>query len=81
MSDPKKVEGLNRGQMNIMKRFEKQNAERVSSLLKSNRRNTVTGLAITGFVLSVYGYTMFAVKQESILDDLDAPLVGSKAAS
>ncbi|XP_028311416.1 cytochrome C oxidase assembly factor 3b [Gouania willdenowi] len=43
----------------------KRNAMRLRS------RNRLTGLVIGGFVLGLFGYTIFSVKQEKILEELD----------
>jgi NADPH-dependent 7-cyano-7-deazaguanine reductase QueF-like protein len=74
MVDPKQMEGLSKSQINLMKRVEKENAERVEALLKMRRRNNWTGLGITAIVFSIYGYSMWAVKQEGFLDSLDEPV-------
>uniref|UniRef100_A0A8C6U360 Cytochrome c oxidase assembly factor 3 n=1 Tax=Neogobius melanostomus TaxID=47308 RepID=A0A8C6U360_9GOBI len=35
------------------------------------RRNVLTGLTIGAFVLSMFSYTIFSVKQEKIMDEID----------
>ncbi len=43
-------------------------------LSRYRRRNAIVGLCLLGGVLSVYGYSMFAVRQESLnLDDIVDP--------
>lgn len=61
-------------QLNYMKLMEKENMERVRKLKRIRHRNILTGLLLTGGVFSIYAYSMFAVKQENFLDDLDEPL-------
>ena len=44
------------------------------ALLRYRRRNLFLGLGLLAGVLGIYGYSMYAVKQESLdLDDLDKP--------
>ncbi|XP_073428403.1 cytochrome c oxidase assembly factor 3 homolog, mitochondrial [Dendrobates tinctorius] len=38
---------------------------------KLRTRNIITGLAIGGVVLGIYGYTFFSVSQEKFLDELE----------
>ncbi|XP_069608005.1 cytochrome c oxidase assembly factor 3 homolog, mitochondrial [Ranitomeya imitator] len=38
---------------------------------KLRMRNVITGLAIGGVVLGIYGYTFFSVSQEKFLDELE----------
>ncbi|CAN7984054.1 unnamed protein product [Ixodes hexagonus] len=66
-------------QLNYMKLMEKENMERVRKLKRIRHRNLLTGFLLTGGVFSVCilfadAYSMFAVKQENFLDDLDEPL-------
>ncbi|KAJ0001565.1 hypothetical protein NQD34_006585 [Periophthalmus magnuspinnatus] len=35
------------------------------------RRNLLTGLTIGAFVISVFSYTIYSVKQEKIMDEID----------
>lgn len=56
-----------------MKLIEKQNIERVQKLKRLKRNNILTGCLIGTGVLSIYLYSMFAVKQESFLDDFEEP--------
>jgi len=63
--------GVSRAQQLLMKKVEKDQAERVTKLNTLRTRNIRTGLLIAGSVLGIYAYTMFAVKQESILDELE----------
>ena len=42
------------------------------AMLRYRRRNWLVGLGLLAGVLSIYGYSMYAVKQESLdLDELD----------
>lgn len=64
---------LSPAQLNFMKLIEQQNLERVAKLERIRRRNAWTGLGLGALVLGIYGYSMFAVKQEKFLDDFDEP--------
>ena len=51
------------------------------AMMRYRRRNWLLGLGLLTGVLSIYGYSMYAVKQESLdLDDLDKP-VGQDSSS
>jgi hypothetical protein len=54
-----------------MKILEKQNIDRVSKLKRLRRNNLLTGFALLGGVLSIYAYSIVAVKQEKFLDEVD----------
>ena len=40
---------------------------------KVKRYHRILGLALGAFVLSIYAYTMLAIKQEKFLDDFEVP--------
>lgn len=45
------------------------------ALMRYRRRNWILGLGLLAGVLGIYGYSMYAVKQESLdLDELDKPV-------
>ena len=45
------------------------------ALMRYRKRNWFVGLSLIAGVLGIYGYSMYAVKQESLdLDELDKPL-------
>ena len=51
------------------------------AMLRYRRRNWLLGLGLLTGVLSIYGYSMFAVQQESLdLDELDKP-IGQESSS
>jgi hypothetical protein len=54
-----------------MKILEKQNIDRVTRLKRLRRNNLLTGVALLGGVLSIYAYSIFAVKQEKFLDEVN----------
>lgn len=62
-----------------MKVVEKQNLDRVLKLKKIRQRNLFTGIFLGTAVISIYAYSILAVKQETFLDDFEVPkLVPSK---
>ncbi|KAF2904698.1 hypothetical protein ILUMI_01480 [Ignelater luminosus] len=64
---------LKQVELDFMKHIEQQNLERVQKLKRIRRNNIITGCLLGVGVLSIYGYTMYAVRQESFLDDFDEP--------
>ncbi|XP_073464485.1 cytochrome c oxidase assembly factor 3 homolog, mitochondrial [Aquarana catesbeiana] len=64
--DPKK---LTPEQLEYIRRKEMAQWAKRSGKLRS--RNIITGLAIGGIVLGIYGYTFFSVSQEKFLDELE----------
>ncbi|XP_012284908.1 cytochrome c oxidase assembly factor 3, mitochondrial [Orussus abietinus] len=56
-----------------MKRIEEINTERVQRLMKMRRNNAITGSLLGLGVLGIYFYTIYAVRQESFLDDFEEP--------
>lgn len=71
-ADPKR--NLKPLEIDFMKLIEKQNVERVLKLKKTRKNNLITAVALGGTVLAIYGYSMFAVKQEKFLDDFEEPV-------
>ena len=64
---------LKQSEIDFMKVIEKQNLIRVAKLKALKRRNNLTGLIIGGTVISIYLYSMLAIKQEKFLDDFNEP--------
>lgn len=62
---------LSQAQLDYMKILEKQNIDRVSKLKRLRRNNIFTGVALLGGVISIYAYSILAVKQEKFLDEVD----------
>jgi hypothetical protein len=62
---------LSQAQLDYMKILEKQNIDRVTRLKRLRRNNLLTGVALLGGVLSIYAYSIFAVKQEKFLDEVN----------
>jgi hypothetical protein len=49
------------------------NSERYARERKLKKHKRIIGVILCAFVLSVYFYTMLAIKQEKFLDDFDVP--------
>lgn len=64
---------LKPSEVDFMRLIEKQNVQRVTKLRLQRKRNVYTGLIIGGTVISIYLYSMLAVKQERFLDDFNEP--------
>ncbi|XP_015516207.1 cytochrome c oxidase assembly factor 3, mitochondrial [Neodiprion pinetum] len=76
---PKIHEGKNFRKLTLveqeyMRLIEERNLERVASLKRMQRNNRYTGLALGALVLGIYGYSMYAVRQENFLDDFEEPV-------
>lgn len=56
-----------------MNKIKERNDERYLKEKKVKIHYRVTGSLLVLFVLSVYFYTMFAIRQEKFLDDFDVP--------
>lgn len=64
-----KQETLTREQIELTRRRDMAYWVKNSGKLRS--KNLITGLAIGGIVLGIYGYTFFSVSQEKFLDELE----------
>lgn len=67
------VTKLKPAELLYVKEIERKNLERVLKLQRTRRNNLITGGILGGIVLGIYGYSMYAVKQETFLDDFDEP--------
>lgn len=65
---------LKQAEIAYMKVIEQKNRERVQKLQNIAKRNRITGCAIGAGVFGVYLYSIFAVKQETFLDDFNEPV-------
>ncbi|KAM4692311.1 cytochrome c oxidase assembly factor 3 homolog, mitochondrial [Rhinophrynus dorsalis] len=64
-----KRDKLSPEQLESMRRAEMAQWNRKVGKLRG--RNLITGLAIGGIVLGIYGYTFYSVSQEKFLDELE----------
>ncbi|XP_066263161.1 cytochrome c oxidase assembly factor 3, mitochondrial [Euwallacea similis] len=58
----------------FIQRINKENQERVARLKRMKRNNIITGCILGGLAVAIYGYTIYAVKQETFLDDFEEPV-------
>lgn len=61
-----------------MKFVERQNLLRASRLNRMRTNARYTGLLLGAITLSIYGYSIYSIKQETFLDDFDEPEVTLK---
>nr|XP_023013668.1 cytochrome c oxidase assembly factor 3, mitochondrial [Leptinotarsa decemlineata] len=67
------ISKLRQRELHFIKEVEAKNLERVQKLMALRRKNLITGLLLGVGVLGIYGYSMYAVKQETFLDDFEEP--------
>lgn len=71
--NPAEARKLKQVELDFMKLIENKNLLRVQKLQKLRRRNNLLGGAVGISVVSIYLYSMFAIKQEKFLDDFNEP--------
>ncbi|KAK7488190.1 hypothetical protein BaRGS_00020632 [Batillaria attramentaria] len=80
MADPKRMEKvdmakefskLSESDQYFVRKLEQMNRDRARDMKALRRKNWITGLAIGAGVLSIYFYSMYAVRQERFLADFD----------
>ena len=59
--------------MAFVKKAEKQNAQRAKKHVKYRRTDWIIGGTCIGMAIGIYGYTIYAMKQERFLDDFEMP--------
>lgn len=64
---------LKKAELDYMKLIEHMNAERVKRLQETAKKNKLVGSSIGLTVFGIYLYSIFAVKQETFLDDFSEP--------
>lgn len=64
---------LSKIELDFMKIIERKNLERVQKLKLTQGRNKYTGWALGFSAFSIYLYSMYAIKQETFLDDFNEP--------
>ncbi|OQR77595.1 hypothetical protein BIW11_06984 [Tropilaelaps mercedesae] len=66
-------ESIQPEQRGYIKQLERLNLERVQNLKKMRSKNNRLSLCLGVGVIGIYAYTLYAVNQEDLLDDLDNP--------
>jgi len=56
-----------------IKFVERQNLLRAARLNRMRKNARYTGLLLGGVALSIYGYSIYSIKQETFLDDFEEP--------
>lgn len=64
---------LSVAEKNYIRKISERNLERYRNEQTLRKHYRITGAMLFVFVLSVYGYTMYAISQEKFLDDFDVP--------
>jgi len=64
-------QGLTIAQKRYKKLLEEENASRANKLIRLTVKNRKTGLLLGAVAASIYGYTIYSVKQEDFLNDLE----------
>jgi len=67
----KDIDKLSPDQKIYIQKLVEKNTERFTIQQRLRRHYNVTGLILTSFVLSIYAYTLYSIKQEKFLDDFD----------
>ncbi|CAI2336693.1 unnamed protein product [Caenorhabditis sp. 36 PRJEB53466] len=71
------IEDLPRPQKRFAKQFEKVNEERVKEIFAKNYKNHITFVVLISFVVGIYWYTMYSVKQETFLEEIDEEMAAA----
>jgi hypothetical protein len=69
----KEMPKLTAAEQMYVKKYQNLNKKRFEKVMKTKKYGRIIGITLGTFVLTVYFYTMFAIKQEKFLDDFDLP--------
>jgi hypothetical protein len=64
---------LSQSQKRLLERLKKKRVDEVFEDKQLRTTQNRIGILITVFVVTIYAYSMYAVKQETFLDDFDEP--------
>ena len=73
VDEAKVQQNLGKINMAMIKKAEQINKERAERHIKNRKKDFVIGGTCAAIALSIYFYTMFAIKQETFLDDFEVP--------
>lgn len=73
VDEAKVQQNLGKINMAIIKKAEQINKERADRHIKNRRKDFRIGGVCFAIVISIYFYTIFAIKQETFLDDFEVP--------
>jgi len=71
--DPRLQAELGKIQLSMMRKAEGVTRDRVAKYKRYRKTDIIVASICAGFALSIYAYTMFAIKQENFLDDFEVP--------
>ncbi|KAI6179391.1 CAAX prenyl protease 1-like protein [Aphelenchoides besseyi] len=72
------IDELPRAQKRFAVQFEKINAERIKDIFAKNYKNHISMAVLLTLVISIYYYTVYAVKQETFLEEIDEEVAQEK---
>lgn len=73
VDEPSVQKQLGNINMDFVRKAEKRNTERATMHRFFRRKDWMIATACFAIVIGIYGYTIFAIKQEKFLDDFDMP--------
>ncbi|KAK0427766.1 hypothetical protein QR680_010416 [Steinernema hermaphroditum] len=73
------IEDLPRAQKRFAKQFEQVNEERIKEIFAKNYKNHISLTALVLLVVGIYYYTIYAVKQETFLEEIDEEVAVERA--
>ena len=73
VDDPRLQAQLGKIQMSMIRKAEGATVDRVTKYKKYRRTDIIVASICATFALTIYAYTMFAIKQENFLDDFEVP--------
>ena len=73
VDDPKNRGKIGSIEMSLMRQAEELQKVKAEKHIAQRRRTSVMLLGLVSLVLAIYFYTMYAMKQETFLDDFEMP--------
>jgi hypothetical protein len=73
------VASLPKAQRRFVQEMQRVNEQRVNKIHRRNRKSHVMFAAIVLLVISIYCYTIYAVKQETFLQEIDEEMAQEDA--
>lgn len=73
VDDPSLQAQLGELKMGLIRKAEKENLKRAKKHVKYRRRDWMIGGICIGIIIGVYSYTIWAMQQETFLDDFEVP--------
>lgn len=73
VDEPAVQKQLGQIQMDFVRRAERLNADRAVRHKKTRRGDWTVAITCVAIAVSIYVYTIYAIKQESFLDDFEMP--------